>query len=68
MHDRKGAVSLSPIHAGYAVDPAYHHPRPAAEGTRAEEQAESRAKEASEEDSKVPDSSASSGGHVDTYA
>jgi hypothetical protein len=61
-------VSLSPIHAGYAATAAYHQPRPAAEGTRAEEQAESRARGASEEDSKVPQSPASSGGHVDTYA
>jgi hypothetical protein len=61
-------VSLSPIHAGYVAAAAYHQPRAAAEGTRAEEQAESRAKGASEEDSKVPQSSASSGGHVDTYA
>lgn len=61
-------MSLSPIHAGYAAVTAYHQPRPAAEGTRAEEQSESRAKETSEEDSKVPDSPASSGGHVDTYA
>jgi hypothetical protein len=61
-------VSLSPIHAGYAAVPAYHQPRPVAEGTHAEEQAESRAKETSEEDSTVPESPASSGGHVDTYA
>ncbi len=61
-------MSLSPIHAGYAAAiPAYHQPRPA-EGTHAEEQAESRAKETSEEDSKVPESPESSGGHVDTYA
>jgi hypothetical protein len=61
-------VSLSPIHAGYAAAiPAYHQPRPA-DGTRAEEQAESRAKETSEEDSRVAESPASSGGHVDTYA
>ena len=61
-------MSLSPIHAGYAaVVPAYHQPRPA-EGTHAEEQAESRANETSEEDSQVPESPASSGGHVDTYA
>lgn len=61
-------MSLSPIHAGYAADPAYHEPRPAAEGTRAEEQAESRASGTSEEDSRVPESQASSGGRVDTYA
>ena len=61
-------MSLSPIHAGYAAAPAYHQPRPAAEGTHAEEQAESRARETSEEDSQVPESPGSPGGHVDTYA
>jgi hypothetical protein len=68
MHDRREPVSLSPINAGYAaVVPGHHQPRPA-EGTHAEEQAESRAKETSEEDSTVPEAPASSGGHIDTYA
>ncbi|HEY3766803.1 MAG TPA: hypothetical protein VGL44_16685 [Gaiellales bacterium] len=44
-----------------------HQTRPAAEGTRAEEKAESRAHETSEEDSKVAGTSTANGG-VDVYA
>ncbi len=68
MHDQRETVSLSPIHAGYAAAVSAYHPIRPAEGTRAEEQAESRAKETSEEDSTVSESPSSSGGHVDTYA
>lgn len=60
-------MSISAIHAGYTAAMPMHQTRPAAEGTRAEEKAESRAHETSEEDSKVAGTSTANGG-VDVYA